>query len=92
MSWYKIEIHCGPGHQGTHINHVWYVGNPEKVDEETKREWIDDEVRAHSWIEDAIGTVEPVDSIPEEERQEKIRMYRGQLAGAKAMLKVLGAE
>jgi len=89
MAWYKIEIHYGPGSQGTDITYLWYGSDAPPSDDE-KREWCHD--RVHDlYTDNATSRVFLVDELPEDVRQEKIEMYRDRAKGAVAMLKILKA-
>jgi len=89
MAWYKIEIHYGPGSQGTDITYRWWDYKDPPSDDE-KREWCDD--RVHDlYTDNATSRVNLVKELPEDVRKKKIEMYRDRAKGAVAMLKILKA-
>lgn len=86
MPWYRFEYRYGPGHMGTHVRYDWW---PNELGEEEKHDlWHEGCDPYWDW---PMGECEKVDELPEDIRQEQIKMYRGRIEGAKYMLGVLGA-
>jgi hypothetical protein len=88
MAWYKYEFHHGPGHQGTHIEYHWYEAPPSVDEEHETMHEIANNRSCNGWV----CNCDPVEALPEAEHKEQVAKYRSRLAGAKYMLKVLGAD
>lgn len=85
MAWYKLDAHCGPGHQSHHEEYRWYEETPS---EDSKQGWFDGFV-ATTASGQATGDITAVDELPADERLHQILKYRRQLQHAKYMLTVL---
>lgn len=88
MPWYRFYADHGPGHQGQSEKFVYADESWDAEDLES--EWED--WCQQNWLEDATGDVELVKELPEEERQEQIKGYRGRVRRAIKILTILKAD
>jgi hypothetical protein len=78
----------GPGHQGDSEKYEFYgEGWDDESLQDVWQEWCHRE-----FLDDAIGGVDLVKELPEEERQKQIKKYRGEVQWAIEMLTRLGAD
>lgn len=87
MSWYKIDVRHGPGHQSRtveykYIEDEWYTS--EKAIEEDLKEMV-----IEDWWECPIGYITKLIELPEDVRQSKIRWYKDKIDVANKMLRML---
>ena len=85
MSWFKIDLMYGAGHQGHRVEYEWREGEVTKID---KQEMVDDLVNRIG-TNQAIGKVRRVKNLPEEVRLNKINQELHRIKRAEYMLRVL---
>lgn len=88
MAWYRYKFRHGPGHQGDHEEYRWYDYVPSDAEQKDEMH----EIAHDRHIEDWFCDCDPVETLPEQVREEFIRKYKGYIRHGQEMLKVLGVE
>lgn len=95
MPWYRFYCTHGPGHQGKDETYKYYDGFGKDATEEWIKELLEEDWQEWcrvEWFENAIGSQELVEELPEQERRNQILKYRRRAKAALDMLMILGAD
>ena len=91
MSWYKVDIRHGPGHQSRTVEYLYFDDKDwASVSEEDKKQEAFDMVVQH-WWEWPIGNVTKIAELPERVRQQKLSFFEESRSKADKMIRELNS-